>query len=134
MKRLGFLLAAIGLLGVLLIGLGVGNPSSPVLMLGTTDDATEAYSMADLHYALIHGGSLQIRLDQLRSEFREFEQQYAITNSQGKYLVNGAIINFVVDHGWTYEAEMLGKMVFTKTPFLYRILQGIRRSMRPAAP
>lgn len=134
MKLCGCFLLALILLGILLIGLGVGNPRSAVLMIATTDDSQNAHSMSVLRFALKHGGSVRIVLDALRSEFLDFERKYALLDSGGKYLVNGTIINFVVDHGWTYKAELLRTMVFTRTPFLYRILPtSIRRATPPSA-
>jgi hypothetical protein len=85
-----------------------------VLILGTVDDPSKSYGIEAFDRALANGGQVEITVDDIRNKYPKFESTYTIVDREGKFFIQGAVINFVVDHGWRFHSRDFGGLVFTR--------------------
>ena len=75
----------------------IGNKGDKILFVQLSDNAS---SEKEIREALEKGGQVTLSTDVLKSIDSNFESKYAVLNSNGKYFIRPAILNFVGDRGW----------------------------------
>ena len=78
------------------------------------DELDDSFGVECLKKALKTGGQIKITTFDIMKFDPKFEDKYAISNIHGTYLINGAVINFVVDHGWKFKSMVPGNLIFIK--------------------
>jgi len=85
-----------------------------VLIVQIEDSTTDSYGIKLFNQALKSGGQVPITVSEIRSAYPDFEEKYTIAKN-GEYYTQGAVINFITDHGWQFKSRDFGGIVFVKT-------------------
>jgi len=95
----------------------VPEPGDKVLIVETTSDSEKNVSgKAAILEALEKGGRIVLNPRAALRVDPGFEDKYAVSNSNGKYFTQPALLNFVGAHGWRFQTvNISGDAVFVKS-------------------
>lgn len=85
-----------------------------VLIITLEDDKKASSGLKLFQQALKKGGQVKITVDEIQIAYPEFSE-FTLLNTEGQFLVNGAVINFIISQGWEFESINIGGvLVFTQ--------------------
>ena len=85
--------------------------------LKKTSDVTPNFKIGKIGFekSLKKGGSITINVDLARKIDENFDEKYAVMNSEGTFFTRPALLNFIGDNGWNYNGGGLGSYIFTQS-------------------
>lgn len=92
-----------------------------VLIINWKTSEEESFGIEAFNNALKRGGQVPITLDEVIKSNRDYIEQYcAIVGKDDKYLLQGAIINYIIDNGWRLHSSGLGILNFESATIFER--------------
>ncbi len=92
-----------------------------VLIINWKTSEEESFGIEAFNNALKSGGQVPITLDEVVNSNRDYIEQYcAITGKDNKYLLQGAVINYIIDNGWRLHSSGLGILNFESATIFER--------------
>jgi hypothetical protein len=92
-----------------------GNNGDKILIVEISKEKDELSEQEVIEKSLKKGGMITINVDLARKIDENFDEKYAVMNSEGTFFSNPALLNFIGDNGWNYNSGGLGSYYFTQS-------------------
>ncbi|QPB72238.1 hypothetical protein D5125_17045 [Magnetovirga frankeli] len=114
MNRLWYALVLLLLVNMFFFYDAAIDSSYRILIVKIEDRDSEISEIPVILESLRKGGMININVEIARKIKPNFDELYAITDSEGMFRGGPALLNWVSDHGWKFTSTTMGDSVFTK--------------------
>jgi len=84
-----------------------------ILVVLVEKDKKDSFGILAFNKALEIGGQISITIDEVKDSNYDFIN-YAVTNEEGSYYTNGALLNYITSKNWNYHSKNLKSYTFTR--------------------
>ncbi len=84
-----------------------------VLVVLVEKEIKDSFGILAFDKALDIGGQVSITIDEVKDSNYDFTD-YTVTNQEGSYYTNGALLNFITSKNWNYHSNNLKSYTFTR--------------------